>query len=264
MTGTGCPSDFTPVFSSIFAQDTIANSNYNSLQASVEKRFSHGLQFEVAYTWSKSLDDASSFENILRPFCDATTGPNCNKALSLFDARHRLVLSYLWQLPVPNYQGMTGKLLNGWAISGISTFQSGFPIRLESNNDNELENSFDFELPGKPNLVAPFQVLNPKTNDLLYFNPASFSLPAVADGTLGSAPRTICCGPGIDNTDFSIQKVTRVGESKSVEFRAEFFNIFNHAQFLNPDGNISDGSRFGTVFRTRDPRNVQFALKYAF
>jgi hypothetical protein len=263
-TGTGCPADGTEVFNSIFAQDTVANSNYNSLQASLEKRFSHGLQFEVAYTWSKSQDDASSFENLLRPFCDASSGPHCNKALSLFDARHRLVISYLWQLPTPKYEGIAGKIVDGWAISGISSFQSGFPIRLESNADNELENSFDFELPGRPNLVAPLHILDPRKNNGFYFDPTSFSLPAVADGTLGSAPRTICCGPGIDNTDFSLQKVTRVGENKSVEFRAEFFNIFNHTQFLNPDGNISDGSRFGTVFRTRDPRNIQFALKYAF
>jgi hypothetical protein len=163
---------------------------------------------------------------------------------------------------VPNYQGMMGTLLNGWAVSGITSFQSGFPIRLESNADNELENSFDFELPGKPNLVAPFHTQDPRKNNLFYFDPASFAPQAL--GTLGKVRRTICCGPGIDNFDFSLQKVTRVGENKSVEFRAEFFNIFNHTQFLNPDGNISDGSRFGSVFRTRDPRNIQFALKYAF
>src|SRR5262249_22534031 len=79
LTGTDCPTDGIPVFSSIFAQDTVGNSNYNSLQASVERRYSHGLQFVAAYTYSKSIDDASSFENILKPTCS-----RCNRALSLF------------------------------------------------------------------------------------------------------------------------------------------------------------------------------------
>jgi hypothetical protein len=81
---------------------------------------------------------------------------------------------------------------------------------------------------------------------------------------LGNSPRTICCGPGIDNFDFSVQKILPVGENKHFEFRAEFFNTFNHTQFLNPDGNISDGADFGRIKRARDPRNIQFALKFAF
>src|SRR5205085_9031567 len=99
-TGNGCPSDGVPVFSSIFAQDTIANSNYNSLQASLQKRFTHGLQFELAYTWSKSFDEASSFEGILNPI-----DFHQSYSLSQFDARHRLVFSYVWDLPIPKFTG---------------------------------------------------------------------------------------------------------------------------------------------------------------
>jgi hypothetical protein len=264
LTGNGCPSDGVPVFSSIFAQNTEAASNYNSLQASLEKRFTHGLQFQIAYTWSKSIDNASSFENILKPICD-----RCNRSLSLFDARNRFVVSYLWQLPVPRYAGAKGVALNGWAVSGITSFQSGFPIRVQSSNDSELMNSFDFELPGKPDLIAPFHTQDPRSHSLYQFDPTSFALPVqTASSTplqlLGNAPRTICCGPGINNFDFSVQKITPVGEGKHLEFRAEYFNIFNHTQFLNPDGNISDGADFGRVKRTRDPRNIQFALKFAF
>jgi len=262
--GTGCPSDGVPVFSSIFAQDTVANSNYNSLQASLERRLSHGLQFEVAYTFSKSIDDASSFENILKPICN-----RCNRALSLFDARHRIVLSYLWELPVPRYQGFKGKALNGWAVSGITSFQSGFPVRIQSSNDSELMNSFDFELPGKPDLIAPFHTFDPRTHGGYAFDPNSFALPVQSATStplqlLGNSPRTLCCGPGINNFDFSVQKIVPVAEKEHFEFRAEFFNIFNHTQFLNPDGNISDGTDFGRVKHTRDPRNIQFALKFAF
>jgi hypothetical protein len=283
-TGNGCPSDGVPVFSSIFAQDTIANSNYNSLQASLQKRFTHGLQFEFAYTFSKSIDNASSFENILKPICD-----RCNRSLSLFDARHRVVISYLWNLPIPKYDGAKGKVANGWAVSGITSFQTGFPIRIESSNDSELENSFDFELPGKPDLIAPLHTQSAKKSGCAigtgptagagaalcqvvtnqYFDPNSFALPVQSATStplqlLGNAPRTMCCGPGINNFDFSVQKVTSIGEAKHIEFRAEFFNLFNHAQFLNPDGNISDGADFGRVKRARDPRNIQFALKFAF
>jgi hypothetical protein len=276
--GIGCPSDGVPVFSSIFAQNTEAASNYNSLQASLERRLSHGLQFEVAYTFSKSIDNASSFENILKPICD-----RCNRALSLFDARHRIVLSYLWELPVPRYQGFKGKALDGWAVSGITSFQSGFPVRIQSSSDAELMNSFDFELPGKPDLIAPLHTFDPRTHGGYAFDPTSFALPVQSATStplqlLGSSPRTLCCGPGINNFDFSVQKIIGIGETKHFEFRAEFFNIFNHTQFLNPDGNITDGNflsdgvsidptnpgDFGKVKHTRDPRNIQFALKFAF
>lgn len=274
----GCPADGIPVFSSIFAQDTIANSAYNSLQASLEKRFSHGLQFTAAYTFGKSFDQASSFEGILNPI-----DPRISRSLSTFDARHRIVLSYYWELPLKKYDGATGKLLNGWALSGITTFQTGFPIRISSQADNELMYSFDFELPGEPAQIGPFKTQRPQSNNNYFFDPNSFTENATDSsqtacsqqavfgcfdpglfGTLGTAKRTICCGPHISNTDFAILKTFAISEQKRVDFRAEFFNIFNHTQFFNPDGNTSDGSEFGQVTQIRDPRLVQFALKFFF
>lgn len=256
-TGTGCPPDGIPVFSSIFAQDQVANSNYNSLQVSVEKKFSRGLQFLSAYTFSKSIDNASSMESLVNPF-----DFGASRSLSLFDARHRWVTSYLWQLPVPRYSGLMGTLLDHWTVSGITAFQSGFPVPLTSNADQELQFSLDFMFPGRPDLVAPFHTLNPRNNGNLFFDPSSFALPAL--GSLGSAPRTICCGPGIVNTDLSVQKTFTVQEGKTLEFRTEMFNVFNHTQFLNPDGNFSDGSNFGRVTRARSPRQIQLALKLHF
>jgi len=262
-TGVGCPADGVPVFSSIFAQDTIANSNYNSLQMSMEKRFSHGLQFQAAYTWSKSFDEASSFEGILNPI-----DPHRSYSLSQFDSRHRFVLSYYWDLPVPKKSGFAGKALNGWAVSGITTFQTGFPIRVLSSADNELMNSFDFELPGEPDQLAPFRSQDPRKNGGYFFDPNTFTEDTTVDPTLfgriGNARRTVCCGPGISNWDVAVHKNTGVTETTHIEFRAEFFNLLNHTQFLNPDGNSSDGVDFGRVKRARDPRLVQFALKYIF
>ncbi len=264
LTGIGCPTATgVPVFSSIFAQDTIANSAYNSMQISVDKRFARGLQFTAAYTFSKSIDEASSFEGILNPLPGAN-----NRSLSLFDARHRFVLSYFWQLPVPKYTGIEGMLLDGWSLSGITTYQTGFPIRITSSADNELMNSFDFELPGEPDQISPFQRLHPQNNNNYYFNPASFTEDTKVDpslfGRIGNAPRTICCGPGISNTDIAILKSIPFNESRRIEFRAEVFNLFNHTQFFNPDGNSTDGSQFGQIIQAKDPRLMQFALKFFF
>jgi outer membrane receptor protein involved in Fe transport len=257
-TATGCPVDGIPVFSSVFAQDTIANSSYNSLQASLDKRFAHGLQFTAAYTFSKSFDEASSFEGIVNPI-----DQRLSRSLSSFDARHRIVLSYYWELPVPKYSGAKGQVLNGWALSGITTFQTGFPIRISTLDDQELMYSFDFELPGEPDLVAPLHTVHPQSNGNYFFDPSSFSEDNTF-GRIGSSPRTICCGPHISNTDFAIMKTFGISETKRVDFRAEFFNIFNHTQFFNPDGNFSDGSQFGQVTQARDPRLMQFALKFFF
>lgn len=257
-TGTGCPPDGIPVFSSIFAQDTIANSAYNSLQASLEKRFAHGLQFTLAYTLSKSFDEASSFEGILNPI-----DPRRSRSLSSFDARHRFVLSYYWELPFRKYSGAKGQILNGWALSGVTTFQTGFPIRISTLDDQELMYSFDFELPGEPDLTGPFHTMKPQSNGNYFFDPSSFSEDNTF-GRIGSSPRTICCGPHVSNTDFAILKTFGISETKRVDFRAEFFNIFNHTQFFNPDGSFSDGSQFGQVTQARDPRLMQFALKFFF
>jgi hypothetical protein len=289
VTGTSCPPDGIPVFSSIFTQRSLANSAYNALQVGVEKRFSYGLQFQASYTYSKSIDLASTFENLVDPF-----DPSINRSLSLFDARHRFVFSYYWQLPIRKYEGIAGKLLNGWAISGITTFQSGFPIRITSQDDTELQSSFDFETPGRPNLVASFKSLDPRkqicasgtgtdpsTCTLIHagFDPNSFNSatcdPTIPDdctdnpgtvplGTIGNAPRTICCGPGLNNWEFGFTKDTPIGERYRLQFRGELFNAFNHPQFFQPDGNTTDGEDFGRVKRARDPRLVQFALKFYF
>ena len=277
-TGIGCPADDLPVFSMIFQQGTISSSSYHALQASLEKRFSKGLQFTAAYTYGKSLDYASTFESLVNPF-----NPRIGRSPSLFDARHRFVFNYYWDLPIPKYQGFAGKALNGWTLSGTTTAQTGFPIRITDQDDNELYSSFDFETSGQPNLIAPFKKLNPRGPGNQGFDPSSFSTGCIdpADttntqvlcsndpggvvlGTIGNAPRTICCGPGEFQTDIGILKNTNIGERYRVQFRGEIFNLFNYAQFYQPDGNTTDGSDFGRVKRARDPRLVQFALKFYF
>jgi hypothetical protein len=258
-TGAGCPADGIPVFSDIFAEDTIANSNYNALEAMLEKRFSHGLQFQAAYTFSKSIDDGSTFEESLDPF-----NFRASRGLSLFNSAQRFVISYDWELPIPRHQGFMGKLVNDWAISGITQFQSGFPIRLNTEDDTELIASIFFTGTEAPQRVAPFQKLNPKTNGGFWFNPNDFQDPPLGQFNNGTQ-RTICCGPGLQEWDFAVHKKIPITETKYFQFRGELFNLFNHTNFFNPDGSFSDGpTLFGKITQAQDPRLVQFALKFFF
>jgi outer membrane receptor protein involved in Fe transport len=256
-TAVGCPSDGVAVFSNIFSENTIANSNYNGLQVSVEKNYSHGLLFQASYTFSKAIDQGASFENELNPInADATRG------ISLLSAKHRFVFSPVWELPVPKYSGIKGKFVDGWQLSAIITYQSGFPIRIQDQNDTELESSLFFESANTPQVAGNVQFLNPKNNSgNFYFNTSNFSDSAL--GTFGNVPHALCCGPAISNTDLVVAKKTKISERFDTEFRSEFYNLFNHTQLENPDGNFSDAT-FGEILKARDPRVLQFGLKIFF
>jgi len=263
MTGAGCPADGIPVFSNIFAQDTIANSNYNGLQISLDRSFSNGLLFQASYTFSKAIDQGASFENILN-----SLNANATRGLSLLDAKHRFVFSPYWVLPIPKHEGITGKVINGWALSGIVTYQSGFPIRIQTQDDTELQSSFDFEVVNTPQVTGPVHFLNPKKNGGIWLDSSNISDPP-ALGMFGNLPHALCCGPAISNTDLAIEKRTPINERFNTEFRAEFYNAWNHTQFANPDGNFSDvpppGGTFGVILKTREgPRVIQFGLKVLF
>jgi hypothetical protein len=262
--GTNCPTNGNPIFTDIFAEDTIATSAYNSLQTMLEKRFSHGLQFQAAYTFSKSLDWASSFEETLNPF-----NFRKSRGLSLFNSAQRFVINYVWDVPMPKYQGVKGKVLDDWQISGITQFQSGFPIRIQTQNDNELIGSLFFFGTAAPQMTGTVpQLQNPKVLQTIngvpgyyYLTPGQFADPT--QGTFSTTPRSICCGPGENQWDLTFSKKISLSEAKYFQFRADIFNLFNKAQFDNPDGSFSN-STFGQVLKARDPRLVQFALKFYF
>jgi hypothetical protein len=257
--GTGCPVDGTPVFTDVFAEDTIANSNYNALEMMLQKRFSRGLQFQAAYTFSKSIDDGSTFEETLDPF-----NFRASRGLSLFNSKQRFVVSYDWELPIRKYSGLAGKVLDDWEVSGITQFQSGFPIRLNTEDDNELINSLFFLGTEAPSLNGPLQKLNPKTTGGFYLNYNQFSDPPLGSFNNGTQ-RTLCCGPGLIDWDFSVHKKISLSETKYFQFRAEIFNVFNRTNYSNPDGGYSDGaSAFGKITSAGDPRLLQFALKFFF
>jgi hypothetical protein len=164
---------------------------------------------------------------------------------------------------VPKMQGFKGVLLNGWQVSAIYTYQTGFPIRITSGSDNELQGSTSgFISPGEPNLVGKFVTQDPRKNGGFVFNPALFSN-NVTLGQIGSSPRTLCCNPPINNWDAGFFKDTQITERLRVEFRTEVYNLLNHAQFFSTDGNVTD-STFGQFLHVRDPRLIQFGLKLLF
>ena len=280
-TGSGCPADGTSMFSNIFSEDTNANSNYNGLQVSVEKNYSHGLLFQGSYTFSKAIDQGATFENELNPI-----NPRATRGISLLSAKHRFVFSPVWELPIPKYSGFKGKVADGWQVSAIVTYQSGFPIRIQDGNDGELQSSIFFESTNTPFQTGPTQFVSPKKiltiggvpqTGNFWFNPSSFCDPVVGFpatgappstcpqslGTFGNTPHALCCGPALSNTDLVIAKKTPITERINTEFRAEFYNAWNHTEFSNIDGNFTSAT-FGQVLRLRDPRVMQFGLKILF
>ncbi|HXJ96676.1 MAG TPA: TonB-dependent receptor [Terriglobia bacterium] len=238
---------------------TIANSSYNALQVSLEKRVG-AFTFLGAYTYSKSLDNSSGY-------ADDPTNPydlRISKALSSFDLTHNFVMSYSYNLPLQRLSsassGAVHKLLTGWDVTGITRFTTGLPILVSENDDFSLCGCSGVDRPNYDG--SPIQVSDPRSSpNNQYFSTTPFSFQQL--GIAGNANRRFFHGPGLNNFDFALHKFTPITERMNLEFRAEFFNIFNHAQFTNPSGDITS-STFGQVTNARDPRIGQVALKLNF
>ena len=252
-------------------------SNYNSLQVTVDKRISHGLSFLSAYTFSHSLDVSSSFEDTAFQAAggvDPYGNFGRDYGNSAFDARHRWVFSFNYEIPSLKHlwSAAPGPIFDGWRINGINAVQTGFPIILQDSNNRSLTCDLAFSFygcPDRPDLVSLPSTLNPRTAEFggknhYWFDPSSFTHNAI--GTLGTAGRGILLGPGYWNTDFSLQKDTRITEGKMLQLRIEFYNIFNHTNFANPTGNVNSGN-FGRILGIRsftNSRQIQLAAKFIF
>jgi len=270
----------TCVYSSMGLIAGIASSSYNALETSLRKRFSHGVSFLASYTFSKDIDDASSF-NMTGSAAKPVAGENdlaqnprnlaAERGLSLFDARNRFVLSYQWELPFwKQAHGWYQQALGGWQLNGIATIMSGTPFTVFDSHDNSVQGTAN-EITGfsanRPNLV-PGQDPNagPK-NPNAWLNANAFQAitqdPNSPVQQFGSAGRNIATGPAYRNWDFSAFKSFRVAEGKQFQFRAELFNFLNHANYRLPDSDISSAT-FNHLTQAQDPRLVQFALKFLF
>ncbi len=249
-----------------FLMESNSNSNYNSLQATLNKRFSHGLQMLLSYTWSHSFDDYSGSDvSDIGVVPGNMVNEQSNYATSDFDRRHRFVASYLYNLP-DAYHGSSAfgkKALNTWSVSGIVTLQSGVPFSIFGRADAFVATRADL-VPGRT-LESAIKGGNVEDRLSAYFDPTAFMQPPLFTADWGQLGRNIMRGPKQVNTDFSIMKSIPVTESQRVEFRAEFFNLFNNVNFANPVNIIYPSSNFGSIVSTTTgPRVVQFALKYSF
>ena len=264
------------VFSSTGEIAGIANSNYNALETSLHKRFSHGVSFLASYTWSKAIDDASSF-NMTGSAAKPVAGENdlaqnpfdvgAERGPSLFDARHRFVLSYEWALPFwNNPQNWYQYAFGGWQLNGIATLMSGTPFTVFDSNDVSAQGSAP-EITGfsaqRPNLVG-----NPNKGPhsaSAWLNASAYQrLDLVANaGQFGTEGRNVNIGPGYANWDFATLKNFKLTESKTLQFRAELFNFLNHTNFRLPDSDISSPT-FNHILAAQSPRQVQFALKFMY
>lgn len=259
-------------FGSVSYQATIGNSNFNALEASLQHHSTRAAAF-LSYTYSKSVDMGSNLGDQVDPF-----DPNLLRGLSSFDMRHNFVASYSYQVPIDWLTHAHNRATENWRISGITHFSTGLPVTLMNPNDTSLLGTFGN---GINNLTvdeldfngSPLHSNHNPRNGQPYFNTMDFSVPAdnpalgdTIANTIGNSGRRFFSGPGMENFDLTLQKMTQITESASLGFRVEAFNLFNHAQFYGPlsvDGNIADAT-FAQVASAAPPRLMQLALRFSF
>jgi len=269
----------------------VANSIYNAGEVTVERK-AGDVTFLAAYTFAKSLDDASGFNDLVN-----FENPKLSRGLSSTDVHHNFVVSYIWQIPFDRAFHGPSWLMKGWQLQGITRFATGFPIQMGDGNpidptqlnatqlcpglalltpipcegDSSLAGSPSTDM---PNVVGPVHIHNPRSTPgtWTYFDQSSFQAtncnfdpvtfaPSPDCGTFGTANRRFFHGPGFNNTDFGMTKIFPIKEGMSFEIRGEFFNIFNHLQFINPSGDVSSAS-FGNVTQAQPTRIGQVSAKF--
>jgi hypothetical protein len=240
------------------------SAKYSGLSLKVEKRAANGLSFLAGYTFAKTLDQASS-TNVI-PTGDPANSLNRIYGPADFDVRHRLSLSYNYELPIgpgrrfgTNLSGIGAVLLQGWGIRGITFLQSGYPV--DVTMANARLNSGPGIVP-RPNRVADGNLSSSERTLNRWFDTTAFQLPP--QFVIGNAGRNVITGPSYVNFDMSLFKNTRITESQRLELRAEFFNAFNHPNFGLPGGNISTPQTFGVITSAAAPRIIQLGVKYYF
>ncbi len=240
---------------------TAGNSSYNSAQVNL-RHTSGRLQLLLGYTFSKAMDDASGYGEQFNPI-----NPRLSRGLSAFDSTHNFVVSYNYNLPFDKFHGPK-RLTNGWALSGITRFATGLPITLvETDDQSLLGTSFGgpIILPvDTPNQVASVHTMDPRsTPQHYYFDISAFTQSAL--GVEGNARRRFFHGPGTNDWDLALQKNTAITERVNLQFKAEWFNLFNHTQFLFPGtSGLFPSNSFGQITQAQPPRLGQLSLKVNF
>jgi hypothetical protein len=270
-----------PLFASLTASRFDVNADYNALQITLKRRAASGLQYQVFYTWAKSLDDKSTIAggesrqepNTVLDFYN----PFRDRGRSSFDARQNLVLSATYPFPFKFQQKVLNGALGGWTINWIGTFRTGAPFTGRYGS-NRSQNG-DRWSPDRPNLNPGFspdptsgvsagcastKAGTPLHTQTLWYDPCAFSRPAA--GTYGNLGRNTLTGPGLYNTDASLEKVFKPTERINVQARAEVFNLLDQAHFYAPGFNVFGGSagRITQLIENPGGRLMQFGLKVLF
>ena len=253
-----------PAGAALSSEAPVADSSYNSLQVGLNRRFAHNVQSQLSYTWSKCMDDASGTYGLEGgiPWSVPLNG-SYDRGRCLFDRPQVLKWSGLYALPFKQ-----NRLVSGWQLSGDMTAQSGSPWNVTVGFDQAGDVVAGSE---RPNIILPEgQAIT--GNPAHWANPAAFSLPA--PGTFGNLQRDFLPGPGIVDVDFAVLKDTQIKEQTRLQFRAEFFNLFNHANYGLPNasafvqtaaGGGAPNPTFGkSTTLTTANRQIQFALKLIF
>jgi hypothetical protein len=263
---------------------------FNSLQATLRKQLSHGLSFQAAYTFSRAFTNIYAAPAGITGVPNGTNDGDPNNSRQQYGLSgqyrpQRLVINYNYNLPGANLHGAAGAVLGGWSLSGVTTIQDGQPLTAFDNRGASI-----YGLNSSPNVISRAQMAVGMTNANIvtpggvearlggasggpgYFNTAAFTAIPLVPGTNGTgwgdSGVGVILGPGQFNFDATLAKVTRVGgihEGATLQFRAEFFNLFNHPQFNNPGVAFNSPASFGAITSTSvNPRLIQLALKYVF
>jgi Carboxypeptidase regulatory-like domain len=246
------------------ADESVANSNYNALESTLHYR-RNGSQFLLSYAYAKSIDQGSNIGEQLNPI-----DPRQSRAISAWDQKHTFVASYTWAIPVETAFRRSNRLTTEWTFSGTTRFATGFPATLYDSSDNSLLGTLgnganNYLLDTPQHLPGSLKINTNGRNGRPAFNTSLF--PEETIGQLGNAKRRIFYGPGINNFDMTLQKDVHLTEARSLEFRAEAFNAFNHSQFYGPasvDGQVDDTENFGHIVSAAAPRLVQLVAKFNF
>ncbi len=244
------------------SDSSIANSNYNALETTL-RYHRHASQFLLSYTYAKSIDQGSSLGEQLNPI-----NARQSRAISAWDLKHNFVATYALVLPFDRFRG-PAPLTHDWSISGTTRLATGFPVTLFDNSDNSLLGTLgnganNYLLDTPQHIPGPLHIHTNGRSRKPAFNTALFREETV--GQLGNAKRRMFYGPGIENFDMMLQKSIPLRDTRSLIFRLEGFNAFNHAQFYGPaavDGQIEDPN-FGNIDNAAAPRLVQVAGKFTF
>jgi hypothetical protein len=255
---------YAPVFAQIRESQSLGRGNFNALEASAEYRLRYGLSFTAAYTWSKSIDTASSFADCCIQAQDPFNNLAGQRAVSDYDLTNVFALSYIYRVPNPfgaHAERVLEQVTGGWEISGITRLTSGFPYTLFSGVNNSLngENQDRADVVGNPKLPTGRSRAQ-KVQE--WFNTAAFQVNPI--GRVGDSSRNMLRGPAQFDSDFAVLKNFPISERLgTLQFRSEFYNVLNQVQFSVPNNTVNSPS-FGQITSAGNPRLIQFSLKYLF